>query len=148
MDTIKDIPKGGVIYNDGQFVHYVEHLHMLKYGSSDVFGLLFCSMTIEQANRCLDDIIESLRKLARQDYLFRTQPYTIQEIGKTTKENFEEKKLDYVVDLEKFLNRNTVEYHFGTCKIPFSGWQKGRFFWNASMRDFFNSRKHLFGGAV
>lgn len=145
MEKISDIPANGAIYSDGSFIHYIEHMHVLKNGSCDVFGLVYMTMTIEQSNNFLYENIEDIRKLVRKDYLFRTQPYTIQEIGKTTKENFEETKTEYVDKLCSSLYRNTVELNVITAKVLFSGWQAGKFFWNAEMRDFFNQKKHLFG---
>jgi len=142
----KDIINDGRVYNDGYNVYVIEHFQMLKNGACNAYCIIFLKMNIEQENNNLHQNIDNLKKLSRKDYLFRTQPYTIQQLGKTTKDNFEEFKNKYLDNLELSLKENAEEYNFQTGKVLFGGWQEKKFFWNAEMRDFFNEKKGYFKG--
>lgn len=144
MNKISDIPEKGIFYNNGEFVYFIEHFRLTHTRAGDVYCLIFMKMTVEQANVCSLSNRENLHKLARSRYFFRTQKETIEILGKTTKENFDETVSEYVRNIE---NQIYLEEYkiltFQSASVIGSGFEKD-FKNGKEMRDFFNEKKELF----
>lgn len=144
MNKISDIPEDGVLYNDGNHVYFIEHCCITHTRSGSVYGLIFMKMTIEQSNLYSMRNRENLHKLARSKYFFRTQKETIEILGKTTKENFDETVSEYVLNIKNQIH--AVEYKvltFQSASVIGSGFERD-FKNGKEMRDFFNEKKELF----
>lgn len=144
MNKISDIPEKGIFYNNGEFVYFIEHFRLTHTRAGDVYCLIFMKMTVEQANVCSLSNRENLHKLERSRYFFRTQKETIEILGKTTKENFDETVSEYVRNIE---NQIYLEEYkiltFQSASVIGSGFEKD-FKNGKEMRDFFNEKKELF----
>lgn len=144
MDKISDIPEDGVFYNDGNHVYFIEHFELTHTRAGSVYGLIFMKMTVEQANLYSMRNRENLHKLARSRYFFRTQKKTIEILGKTTKENFDETVSEYVLNIKKQIHAE--EYNiltFQSASVIGSGFERD-FKNGKEMCDFFNEKKELF----
>lgn len=144
MNKINEIPKDGVFYNNGQFVYFIEHFCLTHTRAGDVYCLVFMKMTIEQANLYSLSNRENLHKLARSKYFFRTQKETIEIIGKTTKENFQDTVNDYVRNIKNEIHAEEYKIlTFQSASVIGSGFERD-FKNGKEMRNFFNEKKELF----
>ncbi|MCG4257689.1 hypothetical protein [Acetobacter senegalensis] len=144
MDKISDIPESGVFYNDGNHVYFIEHFELTHTRAGSVYGLIFMKMTIEQSNLYSMRNRENLYKLARAKYFFRTQKETIEIIGKTTKENFDETVSEYVLNIENQIHAEEYKIlTFQSASTIGSGFERS-FKNGKDMCDFFNEKKELF----